>query len=167
MQLRKRNVDNVPETPVVKALVPVKKAKAKSTVKKSPPKQKQKKTESPAVAEGVKDVKEAIVDLTKKTGDNDYSYYLSRLKKNRDWKGAHKKEVKEYNEKHLALPGIKEKYNKRRREAWAELKNKGPKVQRGRPRKDFITYHIDALEPMKAALGAQTVNVAAAFAHHT
>jgi hypothetical protein len=167
MQLRKRVIEkpapapaSQPPPPSPPPPPPPPQAPAPKAVKAKKAAVKKSKAESPAVAEGVKEVKKAIIDLTKKTGDNDYSYYLSRLKKNRDWKAAHKKEVKEYNEKHLSKPGIKEKYNKRRREAWAELKAKGPKLQRGRPRNDFITYNIDALAPMKAALGAQTVNVA-------
>ena len=149
--LRSRNVEKAAPPPPSKRKEKKKPSKNNVNAQEEP--------EIEVVDDGVKDIKEAIIDLAKPAKDSDYAYYLKRLEKNRIWKAAHKKEVKMYNEKHLALPGIKEKYNKRRREAWAEMKAKGPKRQRGRPRKDFITYSIDALVPMKAALGANTVNV--------
>ena len=170
---KKKNDDEEPAPKHKLKVVPKEKAviKAKAVQKaKAAPKAKveaipkaevaAKAPEPDPVEDGVKDIKEAIVELAKPVKDADYSYYLSRLKKNRDWKKSHKAEVKAYNDKHLALPGIKEKYNKRRREVWAELKAKGPKRQRGRPRRDFITYNEDAINPMKVALGANTVNVA-------
>lgn len=109
-------------------------------------------------AEPAKAIAQAIIDLSKPTYDADYLHYLDVLRRNREWKAKHKEDTAEYMKMRMADLGIRGRYNKARREAYAKARAKGPARIRGRPRIP-ITYVADAENAIKAALGANTVNV--------
>ena len=110
-------------------------------------------------AEPIKEIAQAIIDLTKPTYDADYLHYLDVLRRNREWKAKHKTDTAEYMKMRMADLGVRGRYNKARREAYALARAKGPARVRGRPRKPIV-YNADAEDVMKVALGAaQTVNV--------
>lgn len=109
-------------------------------------------------AEPAKAIAQAIIDLSKPTYDADYLHYLDVLRRNREWKAKHKEDTAEYMKIRMADLGIRGRYNKARREAYAKARAKGPARIRGRPRIP-ITYVADAENAIKAALGANTVNV--------
>jgi hypothetical protein len=109
-------------------------------------------------AEPAKAIAQAIIDLSKPTYDADYLHYLDVLRRNREWKAKHKTDTAEYMKMRMADLGIRGRYNKARREAYAKARAKGPARIRGRPRIP-ITYVADAENAIKAALGANTVNV--------
>ena len=97
--------------------------------------------------------------LTKDEKKENNQYYLSRLKKNRDWKAKHKVETKAYMKERLSNKSIRERYNLQRRNAWAQDKANGPVRARGRPRNKLV-YDISAQNVMNHAVNNDTVNVA-------
>jgi hypothetical protein len=161
-----RNKAKRPATPPPKEPDMPKPKKVKIKVKKAaaakpepqpepqPEPEKDKKAEEP-----IKEIAQAIIDLTKPTYDADYLHYLDVLRRNREWKAKHKADTAEYMKMRMADLGIRGRYNKARREAYALARAKGPARVRGRPRKPIV-YNADAEDVMKVALGAaNTVNV--------
>ena len=150
-----------PKEPKPKRAKPAPAAKPKPAAKPAT-KPKKKKEEEPQKeakeAEPIKAIAAAIVDLAKPAYDDDYLHYLTILQRNREWKSKNKQHTTDYMKARLKDDSIRERYNKARREAYAKARAKGPARVRGRPRIP-IKYVADAENAIKAALGANTVNV--------
>ena len=145
---------------------PAAKPATKPKKKKKPKKQKKLK-EAQKEAEPIKAIAAAIVDLAKPAYDDDYLHYLTILQRNREWKSKNKQHTTDYMKARLKDDSIRERYNKARREAYAKARAKGPARVRGRPRIPIkYKYVADAENAIKAALGANTVNVGNLLTHY-